>query len=256
MYNLLKKWRKDEESLAIERRLMNEALAQLGHVEKQQNEDGSSGRIIVGLDLTASRETSLHQARIATAAMFDTIKAFGSLAVKLIYYRGNWECKAGEWHTDPAIVSRYMLGLSCIGGNTQIARMLRSVLAEERRVSAVIFVGDHCEDRPKDLRKLAGALGERSIPLFMFHECAGDDARWMAAKPVFESMAELSGGVYVEFEPDSGTILREMLSSAWHCLPRQRPGTCKRASCSVQVGIDNKKMRLRTELKGGINDGR
>ena len=214
MNNQLEKWRKDEESLAIERRLMNQALAQLGHAEKQPNEDGSSGRIIVGLDLTSSREASLHQARIATAAMFGTIKAIGSLAVKLIYYRGNWECKAGDWHTDPAIVSQHMLGLSCVGGNTQIAKMLRFVLAEKQRISGVVFVGDHCEDRPKELRKLAQALGERFIPLFMFHECAGDDPRWMRAKPIFEDMASASGGAYVQFSPDnSGAVLKELLSS-------------------------------------------
>jgi hypothetical protein len=214
MNNQLEKWRKDEKALAIERQLMTDALAQLGHVEKQRNEDGPSGRIIVGLDLTASREASLLQARIATAAMFDTIKTFSALAVKLIYYRGSWECRAGDWHTDATIVSRYMLGLSCAGGNTQIARMLRHVLAEEQRISAVVFVGDHSEDRPKELRKLAHALGERCIPLFVFQECTGDDARWMQAKPVFVDMASASGGAYVQFSPDnSGAVLRELLSN-------------------------------------------
>jgi hypothetical protein len=215
MNNQLEKWRKDEKSLATERKLMNEALTLLGQAEKRQNEDRSSGRIIVGLDLTASREDSLHQARIATAAMFDTIKAIGAVAVKLIYYRGNWECKAGQWHTDPAIVSRYMLSLSCVGGNTQIAKMLRVVLAEAEKesISGVVFVGDHCEDWPRELRKLAQTLGERSIPLFVFHECAGDDARALKAKPVFEYMASASGGAYVPFKPDSGTVLKELLSS-------------------------------------------
>ena len=171
------------------------------------------GRLIFGLDLTASREKSLVQARVATAAMFDTIKSMGVLAVKLIYFRGRWECKAGDWHTDPAVVSRHMFGLSCANGYTQIARMLRFVLAEEQQISAVVFVGDHCEDGPRGLRKLAYALGERSIPLFVFHECNGDDPGWIEAKPVFEDIASASGGAYVQFRPDSGAVLKELLSS-------------------------------------------
>jgi hypothetical protein len=106
-----------------------------------------------------------------------------------------------------------MLALACVGGNTQIAKMLRIVLAEKESISAVVFVGDHCEDWPRELRKLAREFGERGIPLFIFHECAGDDARALKAKPVFEDMASASGGAYVPFKPDSGAVLKELLSS-------------------------------------------
>src|ERR1022692_659450 len=88
-------------SLDDEWRLMNAALERLGQVEalhsKQQAQ--RSGRLIFGLDLTGSREASLHQARIATSAMFATMKAIGTVAVKLGYYRGD-ECKAGAWKHD------------------------------------------------------------------------------------------------------------------------------------------------------------
>ena len=47
----------------------------------------------------------------------------------------------------------------------------------------------------------------------MFHECSDRDDRSLKAKPLFKRMAEASGGVYVEFKPDSSEILREMLSS-------------------------------------------
>jgi len=171
------------------------------------------GRLIFGLDLTGSREATLRNARIATAAMFDTIKAIGSVAVKLIYYRGTNECRASEWNDDPGVVSRCMERLGCETGETQIARLLRLALGEREKISGVVFVGDHCEEAPRELLALAATLGQRSVPLFMFHECADHDERSLAAKPLFKRMAELSGGVYVEFKPDSGVVLREMLSS-------------------------------------------
>ena len=211
--NSLEKRRNDEKALDAERRLMNEALGRLKRIEQNYNMDRPAGRLIFGLDLTGSREHSLLHARIATAAMFDTIKAIGAIAVKLIYYRGNSECRAGAWHHDPAIVCRSMLTLTCESGATQIARLLRTALTEETRISGVVFVGDHCEDDPAELRRLAQTLGQRSTPLFMFHECADHDNRSLKAKPVFKAMAQLSGGIYVEFKPDSGAILREMLSS-------------------------------------------
>ena len=191
-------------------RRIEEALARLGGGEEKETR---RGRLIVALDLTGSREHSLHQARIATAAMFDAIKTLGAVAVKLVYYRGENECRASAWHDDAKILSEAMRGLSCESGETQIAKVLRLALAETETLCGVVFVGDHSEDRPGELRELAGALGAKSIPLFVFHECADDDRRSLKAKPVFKRMAEASGGVYCEFKPDSGAVLREMLSA-------------------------------------------
>ena len=210
MSKALEKVRKDDHSLSTERRLMNAALARLETVEVRERR---RGRLMIALDLTGSREHSLAQARIATAAMFETIKAVGAVAVKLIYFRGNDECRASEWHADPAVLSESMRRLSCEVGETQIARLLRLALAETEKLSGVVFVGDHCEENAGELRRLAESLGRRSIPLFIFHECADDDRRSLKAKPLFKSLAAASGGVYVEFKPDSGVILREMLSN-------------------------------------------
>jgi hypothetical protein len=192
-------------------RKIDAALAKLGLAEKAVAR--RRGHLMFGLDLTGSREASLDTARIATAAMFDAIKTIGSVAVKLVYYRGTHECRAAAWHDDPAAVSRVMQRLSCEGGNTQIARVLRLALAETEHLDGVIFIGDHCEETAADLTKLAEALGNRSIPLFLFHECADSNAPSLEAKPLFKRLASLSGGIYHEFKPSSGAVLRELLSS-------------------------------------------
>jgi hypothetical protein len=203
-------------SLDEEWRLMNAALERLGLAKPLPAKPlpaKRSGRLIVALDLTSSRAESLRQAQKATAAMFQAIRAIGSVAVKMIYYRGLCECRAGAWHDDAGVVSRSMLELSCKAGETQIARMLRLVLAEKEKVSGVVFVGDHCEEDPDELLDLAETLGKRSLPLFIFHEVVDHDEGALEAGPLFEEMAELSGGVYTEFRPDSGPILRELLST-------------------------------------------
>jgi hypothetical protein len=189
---------------------MNDALARLGQIEVKETR---RGRLIVALDLTGSREHSLKHARIATAAMFDTIKALGAVSVKLVYFRGSDECRASQWHSNPDILSAAMRRLSCEAGYTQMARVLRLAMAEKETVCGLVYVGDHCEDDADELRDLAALLGQRSCRLFMFHECADHDQRSLEAKPVFKRMAEISGGVYVEFKTDSGAVLREMLSN-------------------------------------------
>jgi hypothetical protein len=202
---------------------MDAALAKLREAGLKKPSPRVS-RLIFGLDLTGSREHSLHQARIATAAMFESVKALGEVAVKLIYFRGGRECNVGEWHNDPANVSREMLKLSCKIGETQIARMLYHALAENFKltlagepdsthISGVVFIGDHSEDYPELLLQHATELGRQSMPIFVFHEISDHDERSLQARPVFERMAELSGGVYVEFRPDSGAVLKELLSN-------------------------------------------
>ena len=170
-------------------------------------------RLIFALDLTGSREHNLHQARIATAAMFEATASIGPIQAKLVYYRGTDECQASEWQADPKVISQWMWGLRCEGGGTQIARVLRFALAVPETISGVVFIGDHCEDVPATLHDLARSLGQRSRPIFVFHECADQDPRSLQAKPIFKHMAEASGGIYVEFKPDSAAVLRELLSS-------------------------------------------
>jgi hypothetical protein len=210
-------------ALDDEWRLMNAALERLGQVESAQaasprrSSAGAKGggRLIFGLDLTGSREASLHHARVATAAMFDTIKAIGAVAVKLVYYRGASECRAGEWQDDPGVVCAAMLRLSCKSGYTQIRKVLRHALNEKERLSGLVFIGDHCEstDDGYELDDLAVKLGQKGIPIFVFHECSDHDKHSLEARTIFEHMAKVSGGVYTEFKPDSGAILRELLAT-------------------------------------------
>jgi hypothetical protein len=209
----MEKWKNGDTPLTPERRLMNEALARIGQSETQ-GAARRSGRLVFILDLTGSRKASLRQAHVATAEMFAAVKRIGSVAVRLIYYRGDHECKASEWQSDPEIISRAMQLLSVETGETQIARSLRLVLEREKEpVSGVVFIGDQCEDDPEELAHLAAALGEKHIPVFVFHEVQDWNQGALEAKPIFKLMAEASNGVYLEFESGSSGQLGELLSS-------------------------------------------
>ena len=213
MSNALARLRESEKALDAERRLTNEALARLATVEKKQVEQRPMSRLIFGLDLTNSRDATLKQARIATASMFDAIAAIGRIAVKLLYFRGASECRENVWYEDYDALCRSMLKLSCKAGATQLYRLLSKALDEKEKIAGVVYVGDHCEEDAHYLADLAEKLGKKGVPLYIFHECGGTDEQFTWAQSIFRRMAEVSGGVYAEFKPDSGEALKEMLAS-------------------------------------------
>ena len=95
----------------------------------------------------------------------------------------------------------------CLGGPTQIGRVLRHALAETRakRVNALVFVGD-AEESADTLCDLAGQLGVLGLPVFLFHE--GHDP---VAAAAFKQMARLSGGACCPFDAGSAHQLSELL---------------------------------------------
>jgi hypothetical protein len=250
MSNAIERLRESERALEAERRLLNEALTRLGDAEKRRIER-RAGRLIFGLDLTGSREAGLNHARIATAAMFDAIRTFGRVEMKLVYYRGV-ECRESQWCADADVLCRSMLKLSCEVGGTQIAKLLRRVLGQSEKLSGVVFVGDACEENPEELLGLAQLLRDKAIPLFVFHECSDHDQWSQKAKPLFRRMAEISGGVYVEFKPDSGQVLRELLPSI---AAFSAAGTEGLQKLALPVTPEGKQLRSRLFLAAG-SDGK
>jgi hypothetical protein len=140
--------------------------------------------------------------------MFQATRELGGLAVQLAYYRGFMELAATPFLTDPAELTRRMVGVQCLGGQTQIGRLLQHVLAESRgeRVNALVFVGDALEEPVDPLCHLAGQLGLQGTPIFIFHE--GDSQEAGAG---FGQLAKISGGAYAPFDAASAGTLTELL---------------------------------------------
>jgi hypothetical protein len=171
---------------------------------------GGRGRLMFALDATASREPSWDRACRLQGEMFEATAALGGLDVKLVYYRGFNECKASRWLTNAEDLHRVMRGVSCLGGETQIERVLAHAISETRirRVNALVFVGDAMEENVDRLCQLAGELGLNGVPVFLFHE-----GRNPVAARAFQEIAKLSRGAYLRFDSGSADRLKDLLGA-------------------------------------------
>ncbi len=171
---------------------------------------GGRGRLIFALDATASREPTWDRACKIQGEMFEATAALGGLEIQLVFYRGFAECKASRWMIAAAELHRVMRGVSCVGGETQIERVLSHAVREtgKRRVNALVFVGDAMEENVDRLCRLAGELGLLGVPVFIFHE--GGERKAAAA---FKQVASLSRGAYLSFDLASAERLKELLAA-------------------------------------------
>lgn len=171
---------------------------------------GRRGRLVFGMDATASRQPTWDRACQIQAEMFEATAALGGLDVQLVFYRGFRECKASPWVSNARDLLARMTAVTCLGGRTQIGRVLGHAVKEMRRerVNALVFVGDCMEEDIDRLCHHAGELGLLGVPCFMFHE-GGDPV----ARRAFEQIARLSGGAYCPFDANSAQQLRDLLGA-------------------------------------------
>jgi hypothetical protein len=171
---------------------------------------GRRGRLIFAMDATASRQPTWDRACRIQAEMFEATDALGGLSIQLVFYRGFRECLASPWVEKPAELARRMTGVSCLGGQTQIGRVLAHALKETRRqkVDALVFVGDAMEEEIDVLCHRAGELGLLGTPAFIFHE-GGDPVAGRA----FDQIARLTGGAACPFDGASAQQLRDLLGA-------------------------------------------
>jgi hypothetical protein len=163
------------------------------------------GRLVFALDATASREPTWDHACRLQGEMFEATASLGGLDVQLVFYRGFGECKASRWLSRAQDLHAAMRKVSCVGGETQIARVLKHAIDEAKagRVNALVFVGDAMEE-PLDY--LCHAAGELGVPAFMFQE--GDDS---IAEQAFREITRLTHGAYCRFDPGAAHQLAELL---------------------------------------------
>jgi hypothetical protein len=180
------------------------------HVSSRGSVALPRGRLIFGLDATASREATWNVARDLQAKMFREAAPYGRLDVQLAYYRGSDECKATKWLSSGDELARLMNKIDCRAGRTQIGRILQHTLRENEKapVQALTFIGDACEEEVDTLASLAGEFGAAGVPIFMFQE-----GRDTAVRRAFRLLALKSGGAYFELNPDKIDLLAEQLGA-------------------------------------------
>jgi hypothetical protein len=168
------------------------------------------GRLVLAMDATLSREHSWDQALSIQAGMFMEAGKLNGLDVQLVYFRGEGECRASKWSSDTQSLARRMSGIRCMGGRTQILRVLKHLRSEAAagKVNACVYIGDAMEEPVDHLAAVSGEIGLMGVPVFMFQE--GSDPQ---AEAGFREIARLTRGAYFRFGQDSAKVLRELLTA-------------------------------------------
>jgi hypothetical protein len=163
------------------------------------------GRLIFALDATASRQPTWDQAMHLQAQMFEIVADMGGLDVQLVHFHGHGECSASRWVSNAHTLRSIMTGIVCRAGHTQIRKVLDHVRKEHAKqsINAVVYVGDACAETPADLYEATC-----SVPVFLFQE--GNNPQTSA---IFATLAKLTGGAHVEFNPNSPVTLAELLKA-------------------------------------------
>jgi hypothetical protein len=170
------------------------------------------GNLVFALDATASRERTWDAACQLQAQMFREVATIGTLSMQLVYFRGvrgmGGECKASSWMDDPMALAGMMSKITCSAGNTQIERVLSHVSQEtlRRKINAMVYVGDCCEENRDPLVEAAAQLAKVEVPVFMFQE--GHDP---VAEKQFREITQATKGAYYRFDRNSLSQLAELL---------------------------------------------
>ncbi|MGL4285990.1 MAG: VWA domain-containing protein [Phreatobacter sp.] len=169
---------------------------------------GERGRLIFALDATMSRQPMWDMACGIQGQMFTEAAKVGSLDIQLVFFRGIGECRASGWVAEASTLAGLMQKIQCVGGQTQIGRVLSHAAEEasDKRIHALVYVGDAMEESIDDLCAKAGRLALANVPVFLFQE-GGDPV----AEQAYREIARITRGAYARFDPGAAAQLAELL---------------------------------------------
>ena len=195
----------------VKKSASSEVSAFLSKAKAIQSVQTRQTKLIFALDATASREPTWATAKKLHRDLFTASIEHTNLAIQLCYYRGLSDFQCSPWLTNATKLLAHMENVACLGGPTQIERVLRHYLAQRSGlapVKALVFVGDAVEESNDTLAGLAGECGLYKLPLFIFQE-----GRDQLAASAFTMLARRSGGAYASFDHTSADRLRELLGA-------------------------------------------
>jgi hypothetical protein len=166
----------------------------------------SRPRLVFGVDATASREPAWDAAVPLTDVLLRTLP--GKLDAALAVHGGN-EVHWSEFTSDPRELRDRAAGVRCRAGETRLLEILRRVL-ELDGVGVVVYIGDMFEESPREARRLADALLLRGTRVIVLHDTSSGD---MSAKPVFQMLAQRTGGAVLPFDISALDRLGELLQA-------------------------------------------
>ncbi|MYE83728.1 MAG: VWA domain-containing protein, partial [Gammaproteobacteria bacterium] len=133
---------------------------------------GRTQRLIFAMDATASRAPTWDLACSLHAELFGAARDSGNLAVQLVYFRGLADFHHSTWNATPDALLGTMLGVRCLGGRTQVVRVIEHAEREAAQtpVRALVLVGDSFEEDPSAAAAPAGRLALFGRRMLRFEE--------------------------------------------------------------------------------------
>lgn len=157
------------------------------------------------IDATASRSGSWKEATSIQRRMVYETRRFGVLSLRVVHFGGNAvNAYPARWTESPEQVVKYMGTIQCVAGETQIVPAIDIALGADPPPTAIVAIGDTCEEDLCVVRKTGQALGKRCIPVFSFFdgwEMPEEFAKASAFRPDagHRILAAESGGVFARF---------------------------------------------------------
>jgi hypothetical protein len=178
--------------------------------QRYDGKPSTSSRLVFALDATASRQPSWDRACQIQGQMFIAASQLGGLQIQLCYYRGYHEFHYSPWLSNTQTLLQTMTAVQCLGGYTQIERVLNHCIEEQQQnpIQAAIIIADAAEENVDTLCAKAGKLGILGVPLFMFQEGLDPGVRGC-----FQQMALVSKGAYAAFDENSAQQITDLLSA-------------------------------------------
>lgn len=163
--------------------------------------------VYLGMDATGSRSGTWNAAQKMNRDVVQFLVEQGEATpmLRISYFNGGNTFQATKWmdKVDPLV--KWMSGVSCATGTTQIGRAFQDVQTQIGRgvdVSSVTYIGDHVDgDTAENLYVQARDIG-RTTPINVLHEVGNEeclDSSEREAQKIFKQIAGLSGGEYIPF---------------------------------------------------------
>ncbi len=192
------------------------------------------GRLLFALDATMSRQPTWDLACKLQGEMFEAVSG-QPLQVQLLYFRGLNECRASKWVADSKALARLMTGIDCRGGNTQIGKVFSHARTEhsQRKINALVYVGDAMEEGVDGLAQKAGELGLLGCPIFVFQE-----GRDPTVERAFREFARISKGAYARFDTNAPRELAALLRAVAAYAAGGRPALRLQQSPSAKLLLE------------------
>lgn len=154
------------------------------------------------IDATASREANWAASSKAQAQMFNKAAGMGGLGLSVICHRDNGVEYLGTF-SNGGQAATAMEDFSCVAGKTRLGKALDRALKLEKTPSAVIMVGDSCEDCEVDnhrhLFATATELLRRGIKVYAVHDPHSDQDPRHGAE-IYKKIAEMTNGSFMTID--------------------------------------------------------